>query len=128
MNASFSFHHSNLQLAYSTQAWILKFKTCAIQANIWNAHSKCNIQVYELAPPTCVQFLIDPLTISFHLFAPPILLSLWIYLTIFVNFSPPLSTISIKRWAQILDRLGWNHVKWGSFSNLVQSRSLAKDI
>ena len=32
------------------------------------------------------------------------------------EFSPPLSTISTKRWAQILDRLGWNHVKWGSFS------------
>ena len=34
MHASFLFYHSNLQLAYTTQAWILKFKTCAMQANI----------------------------------------------------------------------------------------------
>ena len=64
----------------------IEFKTCAMQANIY----KCNIQVYELASPTCVlQILIDPLTMSFHLFAPPLF-------TIFVNFSPPLSTISTK--------------------------------
>ena len=98
-----SSHHLILQLSYTTQAWILKFKTCAMQAKHMKCTFKCNIQVYELAPPICVHLLIDPLcnvilfvnfspcTIVYE-FAPSILLSL----TIFVNFSPPLSTISIK--------------------------------
>jgi hypothetical protein len=48
MHASFSFHQSNLQLAYTTQACYRRKETCAMQANICNAYSKCNIQVYEL--------------------------------------------------------------------------------
>ena len=48
MHASFSFHHSNLQLAYTTQAWMLKFKTCAMQANIWNAHSNAPYKFMSL--------------------------------------------------------------------------------
>ena len=32
MHASFSFYHSNLQLAYTTEAWILKLRTCTMQA------------------------------------------------------------------------------------------------
>ena len=72
----------------------IEFKTCAMQANICKCTYKCNIQVYELAPPICVlQILLDPLTmsfyLSFHLFALPIF-------TIFVNLSPPMSTISTK--------------------------------
>ena len=54
MHASFSFHHSILQLSYTTQAWILKFKTCAMQAKHMKCTFKCTIQVHELAPPTCV--------------------------------------------------------------------------
>ena len=76
MHASFLFHHSNLQLAYTTQAWIGNLKTCAIQANICNAHTNATYKFMSF-PPTCVlQILIDPLTMSFHLFPPPILLSL----------------------------------------------------
>ena len=98
-----SFHHLILQLSYITQAWILKFKTYAMQAKHMKCTFKCSIQVYELAPPICVHLLIDPpynvipfvnfspCTIVYE-FAPSILLSL----TIFVNFSPPLSTISMK--------------------------------
>ena len=65
-----SIHHTSMDI---------EFKTCAMQANICKCtyKYKYNIQVYELAPLTCVlQILIDPLTMSFHLFAPPILLSL----------------------------------------------------
>ena len=66
MHASFSFHHSNLQLAYPTQAWISKFKTCAMQAKHMKCTFKCTIQVHELAPPTCVlKILIDPFPLSY---------------------------------------------------------------
>ena len=59
-----SFHHLILQLSYTTQAWILKFKTCAMQAKHMKCTFKCTIQVHELAPPTCVlKILVDP----FHL-------------------------------------------------------------
>jgi hypothetical protein len=46
---------------------------------------------------------------SFHLFAPPIYYYRYEFLSPFVIDDH-------KRWAQILDRLGWNHDKWGSFS------------
>ena len=65
MHARFSFHHSNLQLAYTTQAWILKFKTCAMQANIWNAHLNATYKFMSLLPPTCVHFLLIPLQCHF---------------------------------------------------------------
>jgi hypothetical protein len=63
-----------------------------MQANICNAYTyKCNIQVYELALPTCVlQILIDPLIMSFHLFAPPIF-------TIFMNYFSPFGINDHKR-------------------------------
>ena len=48
IHASFSFHQSNLQVAYTTQAWILNLKTCAIQANIWNEHSNASIKFMSL--------------------------------------------------------------------------------
>jgi hypothetical protein len=79
-------------LAYTTQEWIGNLKTYALQANICKCTYKCNIQVYELAPPTCVfQILIrSPYnTMSFHLFAPPSSYYL-------CEFSPPLSTINTK--------------------------------
>ena len=67
----FHFIIRSLQLTYITQAWILKFNTCAMQFK----YMKCNIQVHELAPPTCVlKILIVPLSLSY--FSPPILLSL----------------------------------------------------
>ena len=33
-----SFHHSTLQLTFITQAWMCKFNTCAMQANIYEMH------------------------------------------------------------------------------------------
>ena len=55
MHASFSFHHLNLQLAYTTQAWNFKIKKNLCHAS---KHMKCTFkcinQVYELAPHTCV--------------------------------------------------------------------------
>ena len=110
-----SFHHSILQLAYTTQAWILKFKTCAKQANIWNVHSKCNIQVYELAPHTCVlKIFWSP---YFVIFLSPYIANIFVFLPISISllFSPIVIN-DHKRWAQIMGMLGWNHVKWGSFS------------
>ena len=67
MHASFSFHLLNLQLAYITQTWIFK-KSCAMQVNNMKCTFKCTIQVYELAPPTCVlKILIDPFPLPISL-------------------------------------------------------------
>ena len=110
MHASFAFLQSILQLAYTTQAWIKNLKTYAMQANICNAHTNASNKFMSLLPPTCVlQILIDPLPLPFHFVCSP-------YLTIFVNYFSPFGIKYHKRWAQILDRLGWNHVIWGSFS------------
>ena len=109
-----SFHHSILQLTFITQAWMCKFNTCAMQANIWNAHSKCIIQVHELAPPTCVlKILIDPLPL--------------LYLSPYVT-SPYLCELLLpfvikyhKRWAQILDRLCetmWSEDHFSKFGSI----------
>ena len=66
MHASFSFYHSILQLSYTTQAWILQFKRCAMQAKHMKCTFKCTIQVHELAPPTCVlKILVDPFPLSY---------------------------------------------------------------
>ena len=50
-----SFHHSILQLTYITQAWMCKFSTCAMQANIWNAHSNAPYKFMSLLPYLCAQ-------------------------------------------------------------------------
>ena len=66
MHATFSFHHSNLQLAYTTQAWIFKFKNLCHASKHMKCTFKCTIQVHELAPPTCVlTILIDPFSLSY---------------------------------------------------------------
>jgi hypothetical protein len=97
-----------------------------MQANIYNAH-KCNIQVYELAPPTCVlqslidPRLIDPLTMLFHLFAPPISYYL-------CEFSPSLSSMTTKGELKIKIGSGETMISEDHFPNLIQSRSLTKDI
>ena len=108
----FVFHHSNLQLAYTTQAWISKFKTCAMQAKHMKCAIKCTIQVHELAPPTCVlKILVDPfplfisliyqdifMFISLYDISPPFSLSLFtsLPLALYTIFSPPLSSMTIK--------------------------------
>ena len=78
MHASFHFIIQILQLAYTAQACIINLKLMQCKQAHMNKHiSNANNQVYELAPPTCVlQILIDLLPLPFHLFAPPILLSL----------------------------------------------------
>ena len=83
----FLFYHSNLQLAYTTQAWILKFKTCAMQAKHMKCTFKCTIQVHELAPPTCVlKILVDP----FPLFISLIYQDIFMFLSLY-DISPPFS-------------------------------------
>jgi hypothetical protein len=65
MHASFSFHHPNLQLAYTTQEWNFNLKLVPCK-QAYEMHIQMHHQVYELAPPTCVlKILIDPLTLSY---------------------------------------------------------------
>ena len=116
MHASFSFYHFNLQLAYATQVWILKFKNLCHASKHMKCIFKCTIQVHELALPTCVlKILIDPfpfLYLSPYVICQDIFtfLSLFHYLCfslpplfLFVSlspsylcFSPPLSSMTTK--------------------------------
>ena len=85
---------------------------------------KCIIQVYELAPPTCVlKILIGPFPLAYLLPLCP-MLPYHSYLC----FSPPLSTISTKGELKLW--IGWGEtiLNEDHFLNLVQSRLLAKDI
>jgi hypothetical protein len=95
-------------LTYTTQVWIGNFRTCAMQANICNAHSNATYKFMSLLPLlvssnfnwstyNVISFVCSPI------------------FTIFVNYFCPFVINDHKRWAQILDRLGWNHVMWGSF-------------
>ena len=82
MHASFSFHHLNLQLAYTTQAWNFKIKKNLCHAS---KHMKCTfkciIQVHELAPPTCVlKILIDPF--PFSLLSPYVIYQVYLYVSL----------------------------------------------
>jgi hypothetical protein len=80
-----------------------------MQATIYKCTFKCNMQVHELAPPTCVlQILIDPLDCQIT----PYLCNLSSFICEFLS---PFVTKYYKRWAPILDRLGW---KWGLFSQI----------
>ena len=135
MHASFWFYHSDLQLTYTTQAWILKFKTYAVQANIWNAHSNAPYKFMSLLPLlVCFKILIDPYLSPYvkfspyhlHLcFSPPCcLFTLSLY-----TISPPLSSMTTN--VQNVDRLRLSMSINGVrifFPNLVQSRSFTKDI
>ena len=80
MHASFSFHHSNLQLAYTMQAWNFKLKLVpSKQTN--ECTLKCINQVYEFAPPTCVlKILIDPF--PFSLFSPYVIYLVYLYVSL----------------------------------------------
>ena len=129
MHASLSFHHSNLQLAYTTQAWNFNLKTCAMQANIWKCTFKCTIQVHELASPTCVlKILIDLFPLSYFSLYVKVLPICHLF-TIFVYYFFPFVINDHK--GSILDRLRLSMSINGVriiFSYLVQSRTLAKDI
>ena len=134
-----SFHHSILQLAYTTQAWILKFKTCAMQTNIWNAHSNAPYKFMSLLPPTCVlKNLIDPFPLSY--FSPYVKFSPYhLYFYFFplcvvfslslCTISPPLSSMTTK--VQNVDKLRLSMSINGMriiFPNLIQFKILVKDI
>ena len=125
MHARFSFHHSNLQLAYTTQVWILKFKTCAMQAKHMKCTFKCTIQVHELAPPTYVlKILSDSFPLSYlcpyvkyspyhlYLYFSP----LWCLFTIFVHYFSPFVINDHKglKSRQVrfinVNQLGENHI------------------
>ena len=108
MHARFSNHHSNLQFAYITQAWIFEFRTYVMQVNIWNAHSNAPYKFMSLLPYLCAQncnwslsFFIsylsfmflpnDPFPFSYHI--SPLCSSPMI--TIFVHLiSPPFDIFS----------------------------------
>ena len=122
MHASFLFHQSILQLAYTTQAWNFKFKTYAMQANICNAHTNASIKFMSLLPYLCAQILVDPLA---FIHISPLMLPA----PIFVNYFSPFVINDHK--GSILDRLRLSMSINGVmiiFPNLVQSRTLAKDI
>ena len=80
MHASFYFINHFLQSNIHHTRMDMEFKTCAMKANICNAHTNATYKFMSL---------IDPLTMSFHLFAPPISYYL-------CEFLSPLSTISTK--------------------------------
>ena len=101
-----SFHHSILQLTYITQAWMFKFNTCAMQANIWNAHSNASSKFMSLLPLlVCSKF--DPFPLS-HLFLDVIYQDIFMFLSFYdifplfhyfcyyLCFSPPLSSMTTK--------------------------------
>jgi hypothetical protein len=107
MHAGFLFCQSSLQLAYTTQAWIFNWKTCAMQASICNAHSNASFKSMSLLPLlVCFKILSDPFLCHF---SSPIT---------YIFVSLPFVIKYHKRWAQILDRFGWNHIMWGSFYSI----------
>ena len=109
-----SFHHSILQLTFITQAWMFKFNTCAMQANIWNVHSNAPYKFMSLLPLlVCSKILVDPFPLSYLFpyviyqdifmflsslcFSPfMIFLPLFHYLYYYLCFSPPLSSMTTK--------------------------------
>ena len=140
MHASFSIHHSNLQLTYTTQAWILKFKNLCHASKHMKCTFKCTIQVHELAPPTCVlKILIDSFPLSYLSPMSYIKISLWF--SPFMIFLPLFLFLLLSLFLSpfvINDHKGLNYRQVGLsmpinrvmiiFPNLVQSRILAKDI
>ena len=108
-----------------------------MQANIWNAHSNAPYKFMSLLPLlVCLRFLIDPFPLSYYSsyvkFSPCInitTISLPIFHYLCTLISPPLSSMTTK--VQNIDRLRLsmliNRVRI-IFLNLVQSRTLAKDI
>ena len=116
MHASFSFHQSMLQLAYTTQAWILNFKLLPCKHAYVNAHSNATFKFMSLLPILVwLNFNWSP---SFVIsLSPPI----------FVNYFSPFVINDHKD--SILDRLRLSVSINGVriiFPNLVQSRTLCQ--
>ena len=128
MHASFSFHQSTLTTSIHHTSMYIEFKTCVMQANIWNAYSNATYKFMSLLPYLCAQILIlspyfhsSPILSSFPYlcFSPPI----------FVNYFSPFVINDHK--GLILDRLRLSMSIDGVriiFPNLVQSIIFAKDI
>ena len=87
-----SFHRSILQLTYITQAWMFKFNTCAMQANIWNAHSNASSKFMSLLPLlVCSKILIYPF--SFSLLSPYVIYQVYLYVSLPLWYFSPFFTI-----------------------------------
>jgi hypothetical protein len=110
MHASFSFHHSNLQLACTTQAWNFNLRLVPCK-HIYVMHIQMqHASLWVCSPYLCAQILIDPLIFIF--------LSLCHLFTIFVHFFSPFVINDHK--GSILDRYDYQRqsMGWGSFSQI----------
>jgi hypothetical protein len=128
MHASFSFHHSNIQLAYTTQACISNLNLTNVSKNMWMHIQMHQTTLWACSPYLCAQILIDPPTLI-YLFPYVKVLPLCHLFTIFVHYFFPFVINDHK--GSILDRLrlsmSINDVRI-IFPNWVQSRTLAKVI
>jgi hypothetical protein len=87
MHASFSFHHSNLQLAYTTQAWNFNLKLVPCKQTY-----EMHIQMHQsslraCSPYLCAQILIDPLSLSY--FSPYVKVLPFVMFSLSLCISPP---------------------------------------
>ena len=119
MHASFSFHQSNQQLAYTTQAWNFNLKLVLCKQTYEMLIQMHQLSLWVCFPYLCAQILIDPLTSIF--------LPLCYLFTIFVHYFSPFVINDHK--GSILDRLRLSMSINGVrivFPNSVQSRYLPK--
>jgi len=65
MHASFSFHHSYLQLAYTTQVCIFNWNLTNASKHMWIHIQIQHSSSWACSPYLCAQILIDPLPLSF---------------------------------------------------------------
>ena len=87
MHASFLFYHSNLRLAYTTQACILNWNFSNASKHMIMYIQMHHTSSWACSPYLCAQILIDPLPLSY--------LSLYIKVLPFVIFSLSLCAISL---------------------------------
>ena len=85
---------------------MLKLGICTMRAKHMKCSFKCIIQVYELAPPTCVLKNFN-WSLSFVISLP--LCQILPYHS-YLCFSPPLSTISTKGELKLW--IGWGETMW----------------
>ena len=105
MHASFSFHQSILQLAYTTQARIFNLKLVLCKQTYVIDIQMQHSSLWACSPYLCASnFNLIPFLCHFSI-SPPT----------FVNYFSPFVINDHKRWAPILDRLG---CMWGPFSKI----------
>ena len=121
MHASFLFHHSILQLAYTTQACISNLNLTNASKHMWMHIQMHQTSSWACSPYLCAQILMIPFVCPnspYHLYFPLVIYHLYFPLSSYLIFVIYFSSFSIndhKRWVSILDRLEW---KWGSFSQI----------